>query len=202
LLQISGLPRWAAVTAGLFYTLLPVIGLSPAYGANVGGTIAAMVVATVAVVVLAGRKPVNWSHVVLIVIAVFAVEVGIAYLDATLNKESTHAGKVLAELLAGDFRAKFLHILWSKLSLFFLMLIVPPWNLILLAEFYLVYKLFRRGHFDRLYETNQYLAKGFTVLFFGGVVAFLFNDTGVIATAMMFTYLVIPLGLQLSDIQI
>ncbi len=190
--------RGLAIVTGLIFTLLPVVGLSPRFGANVGGTIAAMVVATVTVTVLAGKKPVHWRQVMLIVIAVFAVEIGIAYLDATLNPERTHAGKVLTELLSGDFGAKFLKILWSKLSLFLLMLIIPPWNLILLAEFYLIYKMFRQGEFSRMQATHPYLAKGFTVLFFGGVVAFLFNDTGVIATAMMFTYLIIPLGLLLS----
>lgn len=196
LFQSMRLTRWPAAAVGLLYTLPFVIGLTPPYGANVGGTIAAMVVTVVTVTVLIGNKPVNWRQILLIVVAVFAVEVCIAYLDAVLNSESTHAGKVLVDLMSGHFWPKFLHILWSKLSLFLLMLVVPPWNLVLLGEFYLVYKMYRRGEFSKLYETNPYLAKCFTVLFFGGVVAFLFNDTGVIATAMMFTYLVIPIGLS------
>lgn len=189
-------PRWLAAVAGLVFTLPLVIGLTPLYGANVGGTIAAMVISVVTVIVLAGKKPVNWRQILFTVIAVFVVEVGIAYLDATFSSQRTHAGKVLAELLSGNFWSNFLHILESKLSLFMFMLVVPPWNLILLAEFYLVYKMFRRGEFHALYESRPYLAKGFTVLFIGGIVAFLFNDTGVIATAMMFTYLVIPLGID------
>ena len=198
-LESFPMPRIIAVSAGFIYTVLTAISMTPAFGANVGGTIAAMVVTTVTVVVLVSKKQVNWRYVVLIVIAVFAVEVGIAYLDATLNPEKTHAGKVLAELLAGSFWSKFIHILWSKLSLFLLMLVVPPWNLVLLAEFYLIYRLFRLGEFSRLYRERPYLDKGFAVLFFGGVVAFLFNDTGVIATAMMFTYLVLPMGLLIKN---
>lgn len=198
LFQSFRFSRAAAVAAGFIYMALPVIGLSPPFGANVGGTIAAMVVATLSVAVLAGGKPVSWRHILFIVALVFAVEVGIAYLDAFLNTRRTHAGNVLADLMAGNFPAKFLHVLWSKLSLFLLMLVVPPWNLILFGEYYLVYKMYRQGAFGRLYESYSHLARGFTVMFFGGVVAFLFNDTGVIATAMMYTYLLIPLGLLAS----
>jgi hypothetical protein len=189
-------PRAAAVAAGFIYMLLPVIGLSPPFGANVGGTIAAMVVAILTVAVLAVGKPVSWRQILFIVALVFAVEVGIAYLDAVLNTQRTHAGNVVADLMNGNFPAKFLQVLWSKLSLFLIMMIVPPWNMILFGEYYLLFKMYRQGAFGRLYESHSYLALGFTVMFFGGVVAFLFNDTGIIATAMMYTYLLIPLGLM------
>jgi len=43
------------------------------------------------------------------------------------------------------------------------------------------------------------LAGFFEVILYGGLVAFIFNDTGVIATAMMLTYLTIPLGVLLES---
>ncbi len=182
-----------SVTAAAF--ALVAISQTPPFGANVGGTIAAGTTGVIAVMALATGKPLKSGRVVLTVAAVFMAELLVAYWDYRFGSP-THAGKVMGTLLSQGFGQKFLEVLESKLSLFGLMLVLPPWNLILAAEAVIYYQVRKRfkneisGH----RRAHPVLAAVFEVIFYGGLVAFAFNDTGVIATALMFTYLAMPVG--------
>lgn len=195
--QWTGLSSWVKNLLLLVGPSVVVLSLSPLFGANVGGTIAALSVTVLIALQLINQKPLTWRKVIFVVCLVFIVEVGIAYMDSLFDPPKTHAGKAIRALLTTGFMSKFSELLISKLRLFALITAIPPYNIILAAEYIIFYRLFKKkdmwiGSFEAKYPV---LASSMRIFFFGGLIAFLFNDTGVIATAMLYTYFLLPYGI-------
>lgn len=195
-----GLKRPLRVIIGLAWLLAVIVTQTPGLGANVGGTIAAMTTGVVTLMILAFNRPLQKRWVVATVALVFTVELGIAYFDY-LNGSQTHAGKVWGALLSEGFGTKFAEILKSKLSLFGVMLILPPWNILFGAELYICFLIKQKMQHIRGFVEKSHPAQfnSFEAIFYSGIVAFAFNDTGIIATAIIFTYLTMPLAAVLSE---
>jgi hypothetical protein len=168
------------------FGVVTVVSMTPPFGANVGGTIAAMITGLIALIVLITERPIKKNTLLGLILLVFIIELIIAYLDFKIGGLSTHAGKAMGAILSQG-PAKLLEILKSKLSLFAFMLILPPWNLFLGLQFYIYFK-----------TTKRINLPYFEIILYGGLAAFVFNDTGVISTAIMLTFLTIPLGLLLN----
>jgi len=176
-----------------------ILSMTPGFGANVGGTIAAMSTGVITVMVLVSQQPVRKGKILFTVAIVFIVEIFVAYMDYLFGSQ-THAGKVIGALLSQGFGDKFIEVLMAKLRLFAVMLVVPPWNIFLASQIYLFYRVRTKtgDNYLKLREAMPVL-EGFTdAIWYGGLVAFAFNDTGTIATAMMFTYLTLPVGILLN----
>lgn len=195
----TGLSRTMRTAIGAVCLFIVVMTQTPGMGANVGGTIAAMTTGVVAIMILASGRQLQGRRVLVTVALVFLVELGIAYLDYRSGGQ-THAGKVLGALMSQGFGPKFLEILKSKLGLFGVMLVLPPWNILFGAELYICYLIRRKMHHITDFVKNAYPAQfnSFEAVFYSGIVAFAFNDTGIIATAIIFTYLTMPLAAILS----
>ncbi len=190
--------KWVRLAFAVGVMGLVILSQTPGYGANVGGTIAAMTTGVIAVIVLAAGKTIKKGNLIAIVIVVLMAELVIAYLDI-LSGPQTHAGKTV-QLLISQGSGKFLEVVKAKLSLFGLMLILPPWNILLGAQVYVYYLYKKRfnSFFQDIRQAFPVLSGSFAVILFGGLVTFVFNDTGVIATALMFTYLTMPLGIMVN----
>lgn len=176
------------------------LSLMPGFGANVGGTIAALTTGLVAGILLISRKGLNSARFIGSIIVVIALELIISYTD-TLSGSQTHAGKAINALMSGNIAATMVEIIKSKLLVFSAMLVIPPWNILLFAQFLGCLYLYKK-HFNTLLAIKaEYpvLSISFMVIFYGGIAAFIFNDTGVIATALMLTYLTMPLGILVAD---
>ncbi len=167
----------------------------PGNGSNVGGTIAAMSIAIIALMALISGLPLKKRRLFAAILIVFLVELFIAYLDYLFGGR-THAGKVLGALISQGFGPKFLEVLLAKLRLFAITLALPPWNILFALQLYVYYIMTRKQEalIMRVGEHHPLLLRSFEVIFYGGIVAFLFNDTGLIATGLMFTYLTMPMG--------
>lgn len=174
--------------------LVTILVQTPVYGANVGGTLAAMMTAIIAGMVLISRRSLRIVSIPTILVLVFVIELGISITDA-LGSSQTHAGKTVEALLAGGGQ-QFLEIITSKLRVFLIMLVLPPWNILFLAQVYFCIYIFRHSldRLNKLKVSKPILFKSFQVIFYGAAAAFIFNDTGVIATALMLTYATMPLG--------
>lgn len=185
---------------GITVFALVTLSQTPAYGANVGGTIAAMTTGVLAVTALRKGRLVRKKTVAAALVLVILMELAVAYLDYRSGAQ-THAGKVLGTLITQGFGPKFLEVLQSKLSLFTVMLVIPPYNILLAIQVYIYYLVESRlvPAMNAIRQKNMVLAGSFEVILYGGLVAFIFNDTGVIATAMMLAYLTIPLGVLLES---
>jgi len=178
---------------GLVFTSSTVLALSPAYGANVGGTIGATVVLIVSILVTLNKK-LSFKRMVAILVSVFVIEIGIAALDAVGSNEMTHAGKLFNSIITNGINV-FYGMILIKLKQVLLMIVLPPWNIVLLLQVYILWRLLKeQEQLDHLKNHYPILYKGFTTIVIGSLVIFAFNDTGVISSAIMLTYLLIPIG--------
>ena len=178
---------------GLVFTSLTVLALSPVYGANVGGTIGAAVVVIITILVTLNKK-LSFKRFIVILVSVFAIELGIAALDATNTDEITHAGRLFNSILTNGISVFYAMIL-IKLKQMLLMLVLPPWNVLLLFQVYLLWRLIKeKEQLEDLRNHYPVIYKGFRIILIGSVVIFAFNDTGVISSAIMLTYLLVPMG--------
>lgn len=188
--------RWIQIILSVLLFLLAILSQTPFFGANVGGTIAAMATGALAVIGTLSERLIRKKRVILIVGLVLLAEFFIAYLDYRFGIVRTHAGNAMGELLHHSAGNPVLGILQSKLILFSVMLLIPPWNILFALE--LTISLGFRKQFSGEYPCfamhYPYLTRVFPVLFYGGLVAFLFNDTGIISAGIMLIYLLIPLG--------
>ncbi|MDA8236197.1 MAG: hypothetical protein M0Z31_15645 [Clostridia bacterium] len=189
--------RWLQGLAALTVFMTTVLAFSPLYGSNVGGSMTALAMVLASLWVIRGKRLTPLAIGGIIILVVF-IQVGIATLDLHFNSSLTHAGQAVQSLAQGGFN-KFVEIVGSKLYQVMLMLVIPPWNLVLVAELAaLAWVKFRRGEAWEVFRARySHLTEGFLVLLMGSLVVFLFNDTGVISAALMLVYLVLPLGLLL-----
>ncbi len=192
-------PIMAIFTA--IYMSLVIVALSPFFGANMGGTLSAMLITLLALMTIFDKK-ISFKKLMIIGIGVVIGIMGVAALDALFNPNPTHAGKALESLVTGGW-SKLFEIIGSKLGQLFWNLIHASWNIILFLQVLLMVLLYRRKNefLTKAHESYPNLFKGFIVILFGGLAIFLFNDTGTIAAALILSYLFIPLGMLINDAQ-
>ncbi|MBU5438388.1 hypothetical protein KQI42_10230 [Tissierella sp. MSJ-40] len=182
------------------YMFLVMIALSPFFGANMGGTLSAMLITLLTLLTIFDKK-FSLKKIILIVMGVLVGIIVLAAFDASFNPNPTHGGKALESLITGGW-SKFFEIISSKLGQVFWNLIHASWNIILFSQIILTVLLYRRKNtvLMKIRESYPNLFKGFIVILLGGVAVFSFNDTGTIAAALILTYLFIPLGMLLNDV--
>lgn len=182
------------------YMILVIVGLSPFFGANMGGTLSAMLIALLILLIVFDKK-FSFKKIMIIVIGVIVGILLLAALDVLFNPNPTHAGKALESLITGGF-SKFFEIIGYKLKQVFWNLINASWNIILFSQVILSILLYRWKSeiLVKIRENYPNLFKGFIITLFGGIAIFLFNDTGTIAAALILDYLFIPLGVLMNDI--
>ncbi len=181
------------------YMFLIVVALSPFFGANVGGTLSAMVVALIAMFTIFDKK-ISFKKVFFIFLGVFITVILFASLDMLFNPNPSHAGRALQGLMT-DGSSKFIEIITIKLGQVFWNLFNASWNIILFLQIIIGLLLYKFKNNVLVDLKNRYpsLLKGFLITLIGSIVVFLFNDTGTIAAAIMLIYLFIPLGLLINN---
>ena len=188
--------------AGLIasYMFLVILGLSPFFGANMGGTLSAMLVALLVLPIIFDKK-LSFKRMGIIIIGVIVSILILAALDTLFNPNPTHAGKALEALLTGGLD-KFIEIIGTKLKQVFWNLANASWNIILFSEVILAILLYKYKNKDlmKIREIYPNLFKGFIVTLLAAIFIFLFNDTGTIAAALILIYLFVPLGMLMNDI--
>ncbi|WP_353095204.1 hypothetical protein [Tissierella praeacuta] len=182
------------------YMCLIIVSLSPFFGANMGGTLSAMLITLLTLLTVLDKK-FSFKKVAIIVIGVLVGIILLAGLDALFNPNPTHAGKALESLITGGF-SKFFEIINSKLRQVFWNLLHASWNIILFLQIILTVLLYRhkKDILKKIRKNYRNISKGFIVILLGAVAIFSFNDTGTIAAALILIYLFIPLGMLANDI--
>lgn len=191
--------KLTAAISTILYMSLVIIGLSPFFGANMGGTLSASLIVILILFIIFDKK-ISFKNITIVVIGVFIGIMILAGLDASFNPNPTHAGKALNSLFTGGW-SKLYEIISSKLRQVFWNLINASWNVILFLQIILMILLYKykNENLVKIRENYPSLFKGFITILSGGLIVFLFNDTGTIASALMLIYLFIPLGMLINN---
>jgi len=179
---------------GVVFLVLILFFAAPFAGTNAGGALAAVVGFGVTLYRLSGGK---FNIRALIVIAL-ALAAGVGILIGLNNVLSTdtasHIGRAVGKLTGGDLPGVW-QTIYRKLAANLYLLKNSPFSYILILQFVLVFVLLLRYRdiLKILPEKHPYYMAGMTGVLAGALAAFTFNDSGVIAAALLLDYLIVPL---------
>lgn len=181
------------------YMFIVMASLSPFFGANIGGTLSAMIISLINLFIIFDKKFSLKKTVIAIVLVIIGGFL-LGLLDIVFNPNPTHGGKAVEVLIAGGLDT-FFEIVKLKLRQVFWNLINASWNIILLLQVILIVLLykFKNKMLRKVSENYSNLFKGLIVILLGSIVIFLLNDTGTIAAALTLIYALIPLGMLINE---
>ncbi|MEG6523543.1 hypothetical protein [Desulfotomaculum sp. 1211_IL3151] len=175
--------RTLIILSGFFYLFTIYAMAAPNLGTNVGGTIAATAGLLVTFLLLIGVR-FRFTTVVLVGCLVVLSVTGFIAFDLSRPVDlRSHMGTTAALLLQDPNHA--LQVIQRKWSMNMKLLRYTVWSRVLLASLGILALLFYRpqGVVKNLRVEYPYLFKGFIGVITGALVAFAFNDSGVVAAA-------------------
>lgn len=186
---------------GLPYLLVVSIAIGhPNYGANVGGLITSLVTVGVFFLYITGRK-IDLKKLAIIGILAALGVVGVAQLDALLSSNPSHAGKAINSLLNGGLLV-FFSIIKTKLGILANTVYTSNWIIVMIASIAIFIYIWTK-HKDKLAFLVLKLPSIMTcirILIISAITVFIVNDTGLIASALIFTYIISSLWVGLSEV--
>lgn len=180
------------------FGLLVLFFAAPYAGTNAGGTIAAVIGFVSAAYFFSGEKISLKTSALTAAAMAGGFGILITMNFAAPVNVSSHIGRSLDILIMGDMEV-IQQTIMRKLEANLYLLRNSPFSVILIMQLLILAALLIKEN-KRLLEWGKkeyYLSAGFAGMVIGSLAAFVFNDSGVIASAMMNNFLIIPLLLKL-----
>ncbi len=177
---------------GIFFVTMLIIGY-PKLGANVGGTIAA-VVAFIFTLLRLFKVKIKFKQFVVIGIAVVLVVSFMAFIDIKFSKSQSHLARAIEQIMSSGPGAILL-IIKRKLEMNAKLIGVTIWSKVLLSAIVILGTLFYRpvGTIRKLSNKYPNLSIGWSGIVMASIVAFFVNDSGVVAAATGIIFLVMSM---------
>lgn len=186
--------RLYIAASGAVYVVVTILIAAPQLGTNVGGTIAAASAFLVVFLMVSGVR-FTWPVVLMVGAAVVLVVLAIILYDAMRPGGSqSHIGRT-AWLVAGGGLDRVAEIIARKSEMNIRLIRYTIWSRVLLASLGILALLFYRpvGVMEKIRNRSPYLFRGFVGVVTGSIVAFIFNDSGVVAAATAMVFAAPPL---------
>lgn len=186
--------RWSLPAVAGTWTTSLVFLAAPAYGANVGGTIAAAAAFGLAGILLF-RSRVSWTSVAGLAAAAAALVVAVAWWDAMQSLAAqSHLGRALTLVRQEGLGAAW-DIIGRKLATNLRLIRYTIWTRVLLSGLAVLGVVLHHpvGITDELRRRYPRLSRCLLAMVFGSFVALIFNDSGIVAAATMMIYGIGPL---------
>ena len=177
-------PRLALAGIGLAYLFLIYLIGAPQLGTNVGGTIAAASAFLVVFLLISGIR-LSWPLALGVTGAVALVLLALTFYDAGRPpQQQSHIGRT-ASLIASGGLDQVAGIISRKSEMNLRLIRYTIWSRVLLASLAMLALLFYRpaGVMEGIKNRHPYLFKGLVGVITASSVAFVFNDSGVVAAA-------------------
>ncbi|PAB60924.1 hypothetical protein [Anaeromicrobium sediminis] len=184
-----------------FFTLLVIIMGFPKLGANVGGTITA-ICAFIFVTLRLYDVKIKLKHFLIIGVSVVVIVGILAYIDIKVLNGGSHLGRAVMKIIK-EGPVEVIRIINRKISMNLRLIGITIWSKVLISTILIIGVLFYRptGTISRLSNKYPNLTKGFSGIVCACIVAFLVNDSGVVAAAtgiiflgMSILYLIFYMG--------
>jgi len=162
---------------------------APEVGANVGGLITALAALGMFIVTITNTK-VTFKRLFFIGVMAVCAVLFVAELDARFSANPSHAGKAISSLFNGGYQV-FLSIIITKLGILGSTVIHSSWTVILILTllFLLLFKHKKPDMLQSFADNHPILSQSNRILAFSTLALFVFNDTGVIASALILLYI-------------
>lgn len=184
----------ALLLIGAYYLLVLYLIAAPQFGTNVGGSIAGMVSFLVTLLLLAGVR-FNIKTIFKLATAVGLLLLTLIFYDLHRPVEyQSHIGRT-ANLILKSGPGEITNIITRKVNMNIKLLRYTIWSRIFLASLASLAILFYRpvGIMQSIKSRYPYIYKGFIGVVTASIMAFLFNDSGVVAAATTMIFGVPPL---------
>lgn len=174
----------------LFNFSLNVIILSARFGVNTGGFFTAIILLLIMIYLDILNKKLTFKNVIMLIIIGVLILVFNVYFDVN-RIDRSHAGNLIYRIkfLGGK---EFIDMLRLKLKEILFMIIVPPWNIVLVSQVLLMKSFWDKyeRYYHNMDQKRPELKKEYIVFLIIGVVVFISNDTGIIAFVYLIQYLI------------
>ncbi len=190
-------PLAKALTAVIPLIIVSIAIGHPQYGANVGGLITAVVTTGVFFLVMLESK-ISLKKLAIIGFAAILGVLIVARLDAVFSSNPSHAGKAINSLFMGGPEI-LTGIIATKLSILGSTLYNSSWSIILLISIITLIVSWLKSPvvMANILKGQNSTRKAIIILLISSITVFLFNDTGVIACALIILYLICCMWIDL-----
>ncbi len=189
--KISKKKLWIS---GLFFAfVIFVIGYTR-LGANVGGTVAALIGFSIVMAWLSGIK-INWKVIITILILTVLAIIILGMIDAYYNSgQSSHLGRVFYQTQNQD-SSQIYYLFQRKIEVNIKLFRYTIWSRVLLVAILAFPFILMRpeGVMKRLRKEHPFLMHGILGTTIAALIAFLVNDSGVIAAATTIIFAILGL---------
>lgn len=174
----------------IVYYPIVIFALSGRYGANVGGYLTSIALFLMLIYTMLFNKKISKKNLLVLIGIGFGIFAFNLYFDFN-SVSSSHAGSLVARIkILGYY--ELIDMFIKKVKQLLLMSIAPPWSIIFISQIYYIRRVFahgeellRKGRYE-----DSYMVKKLYIMFVISFVAFIINDTGVVAFVYMNTYLI------------
>lgn len=165
--------------------------MSPEYGSNVGGTISAFGAFAVTFLMLLGFR-IRWKHLLLIGLTLVIILL-VFFFMISPHLTPSHISKTVELIKAGGWQ-NFVLIVERKLAMNYKLLKYTVWTRALLASMAVLAALLYKPPYllKTVFHKYPYLYRGFIGTGVGCLLAFAFNDSGIVAAATMMIFIALP----------
>ena len=180
--------------SGLIFAVTVYCIAAPHLGTNVGGTIAASVAFLVTFFLFTGVK-ISFKIITMMILMVMAVVFSFIIFDLSRPLQyQSHIGQTARLILDGGL-VEIWHIIVRKLEMNLTILQHTVWSKVWLISIIILALLFYypRGLMKTIQHKYPDIFKGFIGVVVGALVAFVFNDSGVVAAATTMIFVAPPL---------
>ncbi|MBM7582340.1 hypothetical protein JOD02_001197 [Caldicoprobacter guelmensis] len=206
--RLRGINRYVILCAvNVFLVIVLAVLALPWWGTNVGGAITAFAAFGVFFFLIAGLR-ITWKQIAALAVALIIAIVGLFILDSFRAVESqSHIGQTV-RLIRGNGVQELLNIAYRKVSMNIRLFRYTIWSRVFLSSLLAMIVLFYRpkGIFKDVKERYPGLYCGFVSGIVGSVVAFAFNDSGIVAAATCMIYVglsfIFVIAQQIEDIEL
>ncbi|MTI68658.1 MAG: hypothetical protein FH751_00185 [Firmicutes bacterium] len=171
----------------LVYMGIIILTLSSRYGANVGGYLSAIVLFFIIIYFNFFYNKLDTKTIIVLLTfggLIFLLNV---YIDM-ISESKSHLGLLFTRINSFGF-IELSEIFFRKIKQLFMMIIVPPWSIILVCQMYFIIKFLKNKKLIAILKKeyfNTYLK--IIIIFSTSLIALLINDTGVISFMYMNIY--------------
>ncbi|WP_128895740.1 hypothetical protein [Longirhabdus pacifica] len=195
------------VTVVITYVAIIAYLLLPQWGTNAGGALSATIAfcyATIGFyrikkkVILSTKKMVLWIGMAGLIGLTLLISTSVLF---SLLQIESHIGRAVTRLLNGDW-AYIYALIKRKLEMNWHLVGVSAWSKVFFVGLFVwcIFAFDRRRRMTYTAQMEPYRMHGFHTLTFASIVAFLLNDSGIVAAATIITYVVVPvLMIKLSE---
>ncbi len=173
----------------VIYYLIIINSMSNKFGSNFGGYVTSVILLIIIVFINYLNKEISFKSVIFILSLIIVLVAINKFVLKISILDISHVKSLITRIQKIGYN-EFLHVAIKKVKQFIFMLVIPPWNVLLLSQLLYIYKLYNneKRTYYRLTRKCRFELDIITILIILSITSFLINDTGIVQSTFINTY--------------